>query len=402
MNRLSRLLLIPALLALLIPAGCKSATAPAGREARTVRVAFFNIERLSTEKITATDDTSAGTNEQLQAAAAIIQRIKPDILIVQELDHDYEALERGEGQLDKNLWLFETNYLDQGTNAVRFRHAFVAPCNTGLLAGHDFDNNGMVATEADLNTREYGGDTYGYGEYPGQFSMGILTNYPIDRDDVRTFQKFLWKDLPGAHLPEGWYSPEELEVFRLSSKSHWDIPIEIDTQMLHLLVSHPTPPVFDGPEDRNGLRNYDEIKFWAHYLDGDQALYDDEGERGGLKSGAPFIIAGDLNASPNSDPIATGEVAITQLLEHPMIADPGDLLSSTGALRGNVAGPPAYFERATASWREGFRVDYLLPGTNVRVVDGGVFWPSEAEDPEGAALADKASDHRLVWLDIAF
>jgi hypothetical protein len=46
--------------------------------------------------------------------------------------------------------------------------------------------------------------------------------------------------------------PEELEVFRLSSKSHWDVPIVIGRKTVHFLVSHPTPPVFDGPEDRNG------------------------------------------------------------------------------------------------------------------------------------------------------
>ena len=36
-------------------------------------------------------------------------------------------------------------------------------------------------------------------------------------------------------------------------------------ETVHFLVSHPTPPVFDGPEDRNGPRNYDEIRFWADY-----------------------------------------------------------------------------------------------------------------------------------------
>ena len=40
--------------------------------------------------------------------------------------------------------------------------------------------------------------------------------------------------MPGALLPDDprtcapadWYSPAELEQFRLSSKSHWDLPIE--------------------------------------------------------------------------------------------------------------------------------------------------------------------------------
>ena len=35
---------------------------------------------------------------------------------------------------------------------------------------------------------------------------------------------------------------------------------------MHLLVAHPTPPTFDGAEDRNGTRNHDEIRFWADYV----------------------------------------------------------------------------------------------------------------------------------------
>ena len=36
------------------------------------------------------------------------------------------------------------------------------------------------------------------------------------------------------------------------------VTIQIDGKTVHFLTSHPTPPVFDGPEDRNGTRNGDE------------------------------------------------------------------------------------------------------------------------------------------------
>ncbi len=54
---------------------------------------------------------------------------------------------------------------------------------------------------------------------------------------------------------------------------------------LHLLASHPTPPAFDGPEDRNGRRNHDEIRFWNDYLDRAEIGYirDDAGLAGGLR-----------------------------------------------------------------------------------------------------------------------
>jgi hypothetical protein len=53
--------------------------------------------------------------------------------------------------------------------------------------------------------------------------------------------------MPGALIPPGWFTPAELAAVRLSSKSHWDLPIEIGRRTVHFLVSHPTPPTFDGP-----------------------------------------------------------------------------------------------------------------------------------------------------------
>ena len=68
---------------------------------------------------------------------------------------------------------------------------------------------------------------------------------------------------------------------------------------MHVLASHPTPPVFDGPENRNGKRNHDEIRFWFDYINNTQAsyIYDDNGNKGGLSPNQPFVILGDQNAS---------------------------------------------------------------------------------------------------------
>ena len=57
--------------------------------------------------------------------------------------------------------------------------------------------------------------------------------------------------------------------------------------------------MFDGPEDRNGPRNFDEIRFWADYITPGRGgyIYDDEGGRG-ASSPSLFVIAGDQNSDP--------------------------------------------------------------------------------------------------------
>ena len=75
----------------------------------------------------------------------------------------------------------------------------------------------------------------GYGE-------GVMDMLPAYREE----------SIPGALLPKQpdgtpYYSTSEIDVLRISSKSHWDIPIQLASGVVHLLVSHPTPPAFDSP-----------------------------------------------------------------------------------------------------------------------------------------------------------
>ncbi|MEM7048023.1 MAG: endonuclease/exonuclease/phosphatase family protein [Acidobacteriota bacterium] len=363
-----------------------------------IRVALFNIKELSTQAL------ADASGEQLRAAAEIIGRIQPDILVLQEIDHDLSRPD----DLAANARRFAEAFLGE---QVSLPYAYAAPCNTGRLSGIDLDGDGQVATAEDVGTRQHGGDSYGFGTYPGQYSMAVLSRYPIAGDDARTFQNFPWRYLPGNHLPKDFYSAPAVERLRLSSKSHWDLPIEVGEKRLHLWISHPTPPAFDGDEDRNGRRNFDEIKLWVDYLEGVEALVDDQGRSGGFASAAPFVIVGDLNARPNEETsLYDGRTAISQLLDHRDIIDPVEHLVSSGA-RAHLAaylreggpkarppsGPPGM---ATATFLGGSRVDYLLPRQNLGVIDGGVFWPSEEEDATGYRLAEEASDHRLVWLDL--
>lgn len=377
------------------------ACAPAAsRSHDTVRIAVFNIRVLSTAKILEVDSTGKGINPQLIAAAEIIQRVRPDILLLNELWHDYATVAQG-GGLDENARRFVRAYLNRGDAAIDYPYTFAAPCNTGKLSGFDLNGDGVTATPADTGTAPYADDSWGWGMRPGEFSIGVLSRYPIDAAHARTFRTFLWKDLPGNHMPQGFYPAAAVARMPLSSKSHWDLPVRVGTAVIHVFASVPTPGIFDGPEDRNGRRNFDEIRFWTRYIDGDSAIYDDSGQRGGFDGNAPFVIVGDLNAYAGQDTRFEGKAAIAQLLEHARVQDTGAWMTSSGALMGAMPGPPDFPERRTLIAGDFVqRFDYVLPSRNLKVVGGGVYWPSASEDSVGALRADAASDHRLGWVDV--
>ncbi|QFG21612.1 endonuclease/exonuclease/phosphatase family protein [Actinomadura sp. WMMB 499] len=389
------------------------APAHAGRPGHSpdVRFATYNasLNRGTEGELVA--DLSTRTDEQARTVAEVVQRARPDVLLVNEFDYD----RRGEAAR-----LFQDNYLSVGqggADPIRYRYRYTAPSNTGIASGLDLNNDGKAVTEP--GSDPYGQDAYGYGTFPGQYGMVVYSRHPIDYRHIRTFQKFLWKDMPGAalpddtttHTPSDWYSPAELEKVRLSSKSHWDVPIRVGHRTVHFLVSHPTPPSFDGAEDRNGRRNHDEIRFWADYVRPWQGryIYDDRGWRGGLWPGARFVIAGDQNADPEDGDSYDG--AIHQLLGSPRV-DASSVPSSRGAVEAATVqaganldhgGDPRHDTADFADTAPGnLRVDYVLPSRGMRTTGGGVFWPVSS-DPLSRLTGTypfPSSDHRLVWLDV--
>ncbi|MGI8309396.1 endonuclease/exonuclease/phosphatase family protein [Saccharopolyspora hattusasensis] len=359
-----------------------------------VRFAAFNasLNRATQGELLA----DLSTSDELQAAAVaeVVQRVRPDVLLLNEFDYV-----EGGAAVDA----FRANYLARsqgGAEPIDYPHAYTAPVNTGVPSGMDLDNDGTTGGP---------GDAYGFGAFPGQYGMVVLSKYPIG--EARTFQGFRWADMPGARLPDDpatpqpadWYSPAELESLRLSSKSHWDLPVDVGGRTVHFLTSHPTPPSFDGPEDRNGLRNQDEIRFWADYVTPGRAdyIYDDAGAFGSLAPGARFIIAGDQN----SDPIDGDSNGARQLLRAPRVIDP--LPGSVGAVEASTTqGDANADQRANPFLDTGdfndeapgnLRVDYVLLSAPLIPLRAGVFWPASND---GLARLNDASDHHLVWTEL--
>ena len=374
-------------------------------QAEQLKIATFNVsmEALNYQP-QGNRDMSTVTNKALQIAldnnhqqirniAEIIQRVNPDIILLNEFDNQ----ENNDNNQHQSLKKFMTHYLNTNQNdqsAIHYPYFYQGPVNTGVNSGYDLDGNGKKGVLP--------GDGFGYGHFPGHFGMALLSKYPINLKNIRTFQYFKWQDMPNALKPidpitsKPWFSEEAWKNSRLSSKSHWDIPVEVNGKTIHILASHPTPPVFDGPEDRNGKRNHDEIRFWTDYITTENSayIYDDKGKKGGLKASSPFVILGDLNASNvDGSAIISG---ISNLLTHDNIQDV--MPHSQGAKEHTLDKENA--KHHTAFWR--MRADYVLPSkTGIDIKNSGVYWPTVDEDTF-RLIKDRAasSDHRMVWVDI--
>lgn len=393
-------------------------------EASRLRIASFNASMNRPNSGDLAAALEDGNDPQIQGVAETIQRANADIVVVNEFDQIYDQF----GNFDRvaterSIRDFMTNYLEVAqaadTSPVSYRYFFVSPSNTGVPSGFDFNNDG------DTSDPE---DAYGFGVFPGQFAMVILSKHRIIRGAVRTFQNFLWKDMPGALLPpdpndsdddgdtSSYFTAAELDVYRLSSKTHIDVPVIVPgLGKVHLLASHPTPPVFDdgtattypSPSvvDWNGLRNHDEIRFWADYIDPAKSryIYDDREwaragdttptrRRGGLRRNSRFVILGDQNADP-LDGDATFNPA-DLLLSSPLV-DTSITPTSAGALE-QVPASFNFRESKTASFN--LRADYALPSQRgFTLQNAWVLWPLTT-DLEAGILS--ASDHRMVIIDL--
>ena len=406
------------------------------------RVATFNVEDLRPT------DLAQGKNPRLKAVAEVIQRIRPTIIFLNEVAYpnptpsqtpDPTTPTTSTAQQFADLYLAVPQATDLAP--IKFT-AFTAPSNTGELSGFDLNNDGITATgyptprpanpdgtPAELPAdefkiaRAYGDDSWGFGTFPGQYAMALLVADPltIKTAEVRTFQNLPWSYMHGNFMPtiafvgppspfalapdspRPFYDEDESAIFPLSSKSHWDIPVALPNgTTLHLLSSHPTPPAFDGPEQRNRRRNHDEIRFWADYLarpgSGSDSIVDDKGTTGGFtrpgELPAPYILLGDLNADPDEG----------NSFKNPIT----NLIASIPGMKINPAPTsPITIDKLDADDTAmfGLRVDYVLPSSTIERAAQGI-WRTIPTNRWGKALTDLESpntfpsDHFPVWVDV--
>lgn len=344
----SRVLLVAALLA----------AGPAAAE--TLRIATWNVSLDRAGPGLLVKDLAAD-EPQVQAVVRVLVALQADVVLLTSVDYDRGGVALG---------LLADRLSAAGLD---YPHRFAFRPNTGMQTGFDLDGNGRSGDPRDAQ---------GFGLFSGSAGMAVLSRLPLDGAGARDFSEFLWRDLPGGLSDD---PPELVAVQRLATTGFWDVPVTTASGPLHLLAWHATPPVFDGPEDRNGRRNHDEAAFWRLFLEGSLPM---------SPPAAPFVLLGDGNLDPaDGDGRREG---IAALLAHPALQDPRPS-GGHGRTEPGHRGDPA-LDTVIYDDLGGLRLDYVLPSADLTVTAAGVLWP-EVEDPLWPDL-EAASHHFPVWVDI--
>ncbi len=306
-------------------------------------------------------DLTAQTSDDIDAVLQALVEVDPDVLGLAGIDHD------AQGHAVRALRAaLSARGLD-----LPFHHAS-AP-NSGLRTSFDMNGDGRVGDPQDAQ---------GFGAFPGAGGLVLLSKHPIGlRQD---FTDLLWRDAPQISPPtqaDGtpFPSAHSFAAQRLAYKAHW----HLRAAGVSVILLAAAPPVFDGAEDRNGRRNADELRLVQASLD--------------RAAEGPFLVMGTLNQDPAGDGEGRLE-ALTAVLSHPTLQDPLQQ-DAEGQIRSDVdAGRNAQHQgdprRDTADFADegrngpgNLRVDYVLPGADLRLVEAGLHWPERGR-------------RAIVWADV--
>ena len=326
--------------------------------AEVLRVATYNPELTRGGPGLVLHGLRKRNDPQMMAVVAVLARLDADVVVLTGIDYDF-----GQATVTELAGALREGGAD-------YPYVLALRPNTGVPTGLDLDGNGQTGEARDAQ---------GFGRFAGSAGMAVLSRLPLG--EVRDFSGLFWRDLPGADLPPDMTDAAR-EVQLLSTSGHYEVAVGA----LRLLVWYATPPVFDGPEDRNGRRNKDEALLWLRLLEGGLPWAAPEG---------PFVILGQSNLDPvDGDGLHQGMAALLGSGAVQDVRPRGTVVRQDPGQSGDAALDTAFYAKGVG----GLRVDVLLPSAGLRVVASGVMWPDDS-DPFAATLA-AASRHRPVWADI--
>lgn len=230
-------------------------------------------------------DIERGKDDQIGALMQINDAIRPDILLLTKVDFDLEM---------------------RAANALKvalgYKFAFAVQPNSMAATRHDLDGDGRA------------GDRQSWARYAGEGAMLLLSQHPVELE----FQlgDLLWEDIPNARMPLdslGLAFPlvDARDIQKVVSQGLWVVVVRDPNQNpVRLILFQNQTPVFDGPEDLNGLRNAAQLGLVSAIM---------SGEYGQFPKGR-FVVMGNANLDPNAG--AGDRVAIASLLRDKRLQDP--------------------------------------------------------------------------------
>ncbi|MBI5025702.1 MAG: endonuclease/exonuclease/phosphatase family protein, partial [Nitrospirae bacterium] len=221
-----------------------------------IRFGHFNIRDLTVGKLLESE------HPQVLSASAIIKKLRPDVLSINEIETRPEAPR-----------LFLENFLQRGDAPLHYPYHYIGPTNSGVSTG--------LPQPFDLK---------GFGLFEGQYGIALFSWFPILKEGIRSFEGFPWRALSGGLSCLGEQAGEVHESFPLFSTNLLDVPLSIEGRVVHAILLHASIPVRGF---LNKERNGDQLNFLNEYISG-RALPNVEP----FKVMEPFVVIGDLNSDP--------------------------------------------------------------------------------------------------------
>lgn len=305
------------------------------------------------------NDLQRFKKEDVVFALKALAKLNPDLVVLQGIDFDHQGLAM-------------QALLAALSNQDMPRRYFLQPrSNSGIPTGFDLDRDGYWGDPEDAQ---------GYGLYPGQNGIALISKYPLVEGSYKSFSKVLWQNMGPDYWPKNdqgadYFSVDEGAKLRLFSRGLWQVGVKLPEGTLSVLFGQASSPVFDGPEDRNGLRNSAQIAFIRDQL---KKMHGEQNSR-------RVVFVGGLNNDPNR-----GEGLNPNLIKLLESASLQDVVPISNRLKD---------ADVTVHWPSDpgpgpMRVDYILPDARLKVLASGI--------DELVGIPAKLKSHLPVWIDVVW
>ena len=260
----------------------------------TLRVLHYNIFELDSAKISS---VSGNPDSQLLNVKKILAPYDFHLLSVNEIQYDWPGVPY-------------PSFKTQGANLSTFTQWLrpdkgwdfhFAKANTGEKAKKIAAKS--YATSDDRGARFYA-DPNNYGLFPGQYSTGLASRYPVKKKIV--LADLPWREFnPKASLHKYRNGakqklPKDIALF---DKVFMDTVIEVNHKLVHVITFHTVPAFhFGNKRSPNYQRNLDQLRFLEWYLTGKSDIPTKDSYAGikPLNKSDIFIAMGDWNTDINN------------------------------------------------------------------------------------------------------